>query len=74
MSRWTFNVPFKQISGETKSGTPVNVVPNSRNGCYSTTDPSEADFLRSYAGVILVDYDGPAAPAPSLLAKGKHHA
>jgi hypothetical protein len=67
MSRWTFNVPFKQITGETKDGTHVYIVPNYRNGCYSTTDPSEAEFLRSYTGVILVDYDGPAAPAPSLV-------
>jgi hypothetical protein len=71
-SRWIVYVPCERIDGETKTGAPIHIVPIPLHSLYSTTDPAEAEFLNAHPKAVLVEYTGPAAPAPSLLAKGKH--
>ena len=70
-ARWTFHIDATRLDGETASGDPIHITPSPVHGLYSTSDPSEAKFLNGNPKAVLVDYNGPAAPAPSLLAKGK---
>ena len=66
MPKWTFHVDAR-IDGETASGEPVHVTPSPVHGLYTTTDASEASYLNAHPKAVLVEYIGPAAPAPSLV-------